>query len=368
MSQLSIPIDLPFPHHTIGEDEPEGDYDLLGAEAAKPVAEPTASDVPLATSRLRAAGVVEIVLIHGTFAGHDSSGVLRSLGLIAPTMAGRLAEISKSWFDEFAGEVGNYTDSFAECLSSLVNPPGEDPIPVTRLNWSGENHTLGRAQGAIALLDHLQSRPARTNQRVLIFAHSHGGNVVAMLSQLLAASDSARNQFYASAVKDASIRTIHFNSLPILDVASFGTPLRYRWDTRICHRLLHFVHHRPRIDRQPTAAEFPSSPVAVLQAVAGDYVQHLAIAGTDFVPLSQGYVEWAKDRRLRAMFESEMRSRDLVERMKRGRRVSCDGTTLLVDYPADDSGWNRKLLGHGIYTSRQWLPFHLREITSRFYG
>ena len=42
--------------------------------------------------------------------------------------------------------------------------------------------------------------------------------------------------------------------------------------------------------------------------------------------------------------------------------------TLLVDYSADDNPWYRKLLGHGVYTCRPWLPFHLQEITERFYA
>ncbi|MCG8653220.1 MAG: hypothetical protein MI861_25490 [Pirellulales bacterium] len=67
------------------------------------------------------------------------------------------------------------------------------------------------------------------------------------------------------------------------------------------------------------------------------------------------------------MFESEVRRRRLTEYLKRGRRVSLDGKTLLVDYPAEPDAWNQKLFGHGIYTCRQWLPFHLNRIAEEFY-
>ena len=68
------------------------------------------------------------------------------------------------------------------------------------------------------------------------------------------------------------------------------------------------------------------------------------------------------------MFESTVRRRDLKKYLMRGQRVSLDGQTVLVDYASTPEGWNRKLFGHGVYTCRQWLPFHLREITEAFYS
>jgi hypothetical protein len=68
------------------------------------------------------------------------------------------------------------------------------------------------------------------------------------------------------------------------------------------------------------------------------------------------------------MFERAIRRRDLARNLKQGRRVSLDGATLLVDYPDTPGKWNQKLIGHGVYTRYEWLPFHLNETAFRFYS
>ncbi len=92
------------------------------------------------------------------------------------------------------------------------------------------------------------------------------------------------------------------------------------------------------------------------------------IAGTDFLPSIFAWRDWIVERRMRNLFEPPPASPRLIKHLKLGRRVSIDGTTLLVDYPDTDAQWNRKLFGHGIYTCQQWLLFHLCEIVKRFYA
>ena len=48
-------------------------------------------------------------------------------------------------------------------------------------------------------------------------------------------------------------------------------------------------------------------------------------------------------------------------------RVPQEGTTLLVNYD-DTNGMARKLAGHGVYTEKEWLAFHVAEIAKRLYG
>ena len=66
-----------------------------------------------------------------------------------------------------------------------------------------------------------------------------------------------------------------------IDIATFGTPLRYRWNREVVPRLLHFVQHRSTDDQDPQKAVLIDQDL--LTAAAGDYVQHLGIAGTDFI-------------------------------------------------------------------------------------
>ncbi|QDT04405.1 hypothetical protein K227x_27960 [Rubripirellula lacrimiformis] len=430
-----------FLSHTLAADEPEGDYELLSPEAG----ETENDDVP--AHPLRDAGVGRVLLLHGTFAGDDAMGMIRGLARIAPGSAAWMSELAKRWVDQVIGDVGNFTDAYARSMSIALNrktetaPPGfrgagasqagafrsmepdagnlrakrhdhrRLPIVVERLRWSGENHTLGRAQGALQLFDRLIDSRAAADRRTLILAHSHGGNVMAMLSQLIAADPAARQAFYQQAFHPQAIlrndriadettndaigdtatdpvgNPVHtvwgteehqrrfveldLDRLPTIDVATFGVPLRYRWNTTVCGRILHFVQHRSLDAEHETKAVLPQSINDIIAATAGDYAQHVGIAGTDFPALGSGLLESVADIRrnriLRDMFEVKSARSGLIDRLRLGRRRSIDGKTLLVDYPDDRTGRNRKLFGHGIYTNQVWMPFHLRQIADRLY-
>ena len=101
--------------------------------------------------------------------------------------------------------------------------------------------------------------------------------------------------------------------------------------------------------------------------MGGDYIQQIGIAGTDFLPSFFAWRDLIVERRLRWLFESTARRRDVIGKLKQGRRESSDGKTLLVDYPTTAGQESQKLFGHGVYTCHQWLPFHLQAICSHFY-
>ena len=148
--------ELPFPHHTYQDDLAEGEFELIPPKSAVPVDDPRPSNFRDIAKRLRKAGVTEVILVHGTFAGDDILGLMRELARISPRQAGAMKVLGKHVFDQFAGEVGNYSWSFADRCCTLVNADQQDAIPVTRFHWSGENHHLGRAGGVISLLDYVQ--------------------------------------------------------------------------------------------------------------------------------------------------------------------------------------------------------------------
>jgi hypothetical protein len=334
---------------------------------------------------MRRNAVQGIILVHGTFAGNDVAGLVREIARFSPVSAQRLGELSKRWFDELIGEIGNFTDAFADYLSERIND-GAMPIGVHRFSWSGENHHLGRADGVMSLIEFIDSLQASMGDgsRLLVLAHSHGGNLLAMLSQIAGADVAEMEAFfqqtrphYHSVIRQKNDllnwervreRLLAGPPLPPLDVATFGTPLRYRWNRMICPKLLHFVQHRSLDPSAPTQAVLPRSFQEAYDAAAGDYVQHLGIGGTDFLPSIFAWRDWLVERRMARIFEATARRRDLWKKLKMGRRESCDGTTLLVDYSIGDNRFYRKLIGHGVYTCRAWLPFHLQEITERFYA
>lgn len=371
-----------FPHHTLAEDEVPGPHKLVSSVEVKPVLDPSCHDMPQVAECLRENSVRRVYLLHGTFAGNDIGGIVREVARFSPVSARRLKEIARSWVDELAGEIGNYTAGYAERLSQMLHSDVASPIQVERFGWSGENHHLGRCDGALALLN--KWRTESIDGRVLVFAHSHGGNLMAMLSLLVGASDELKKSFFEATrmhyhsvlrgkvdlqfweeIRDAILDPNY--RCPPIDVVTFGTPLRYRWNRNVCPKLLHVVQHRSTIDAEPARAAVPKSIPDVTQAVAGDFVQQLGIGGTDFLPPIYAWRDWVVERRLAWLFESTVKRRDLWTKIKQGRRESCDGETLLVDYPATEGKLNQKLFGHGVYTCHEWLPFHLNQVCDHFY-
>ncbi len=383
-----MPSELPFPHHTYSNDPDEGRFELIPSNMAPPVAIPRSDDVAGIPQALRREGVVQIVLLHGTFAGDDAFGIVREIVRIWPRAGAVLKQRAKRAFDEIAGEIGNYSQSFIDCLNQLINDGQEDQVPITLFHWSGENHHLGRADGAISLLDHLLSRDWLPGERIQIWGHSHAGNLLALMTNLLGASRDARRKFFAAT--RVHYRNPIFGQLdlpqwdrvrqrldtdgtpwatpPRMDLITFGTPLRYRWDVEVCDHLLHFVHHRPLAADCPAQAAMPTTLEDVLVARGGDYVQQLGIASTNFLHYLFAWRSWIVERRLQRLLQPGIRRRDWLDRLRRGQRVSLDGTSLLVDYAASEEDWKRTLAGHAVYTRHEWLPFHLREIVERLYG
>lgn len=382
--------ELPFPHHTFSQEPNQARFELVSPAVASPVIDPAAAEMAGIVDKLRSARVARIMLIHGTFAGDDIVGLMRMLSRISPRLSSTMRELSKQWFDQLADEIGNYTSGYANRLSQMVNAE-QEKIAVTRFHWSGENHHLGRACGVVSLLNQIFSRDWNEQDRLLFFAHSHGGNLLAMMTLLLGCSPAAKEEFFQairshltssqelSSVGEAGqpnwefVRSNLFDAerlaaLPQIDIATFGTPLRYRWNSTICDRLLHFVQHRPLSDGDPARSSMPTSVSDVTSARGGDYVQQMGIAGTDLPHPPLAWRSWRAERRLRRMFEPTVRRRDLRRNLRCGQRVSLDGKTLLVDYASTPECWNQKLFGHGVYTCRQWLLFHLREITKEFYS
>ena len=328
------------------------------------------------------AGVSAILLVHGTFAGNDALGVVRKLSRIWPDVGRTLRKRNKEWFDWLVKDAGNYTQAYAEQLSVA----SDQGIHVERFNWSSENHHIGRADGAVGLLHRLGELDEKLppGSRVQIWAHSHGGNALALLSNLLGGDAEKRRQFFDAGRPYYRWPLIGREDFPVwgevqrkldsgwtiadrLDLVTFGTPIRYGWDRRGYRRLLHFVNHKP-IGEQPHLAALPQSLDDLLSCRGGDYIQHFGIAGTNARPgLLAWRAGWA-DRRLNRILQSGVRKRDFWRRIKVGARVPEQGETLLVDYGQAKGKPLEDVFGHAVYTREEWLAFHLSEIVNRLYG
>ncbi|GIS63635.1 MAG: hypothetical protein CM1200mP2_58600 [Planctomycetaceae bacterium] len=136
--------------------------------------------------RLREAGIGLVLVVHGTFVGQDAGSVWAEIGRWAPAMRDIITRRNKSWINAVVGDRGNYTDRYVELFESGINRPCEPRIAVERFDWSGENHHLGRADGAVRLVERLQDLDP--DQRVLLWGHSHAGNVFALATNLMGRS------------------------------------------------------------------------------------------------------------------------------------------------------------------------------------
>lgn len=393
-----------FTHQRYDRPDPRGRFRCVATDTVRltDAAESIVSSVAESLSRLVERDYRAIILLRGTFVGVDPLGLARKLSRVWPEGARRLRLSSRRFIDRFAGDAGNYGDDTLALLEAAARQASQsvhggargEELRVVTVNWSGENHHAGRADGAVRLTrivaDLQRSTPA--DSRCLIVGHSHGGNVAAIASQLWAANAQGCRKFLRAArtlYRSPWFRlgkwlsridqptwqwlTAELDRAPatLVDgrrcaVVTLGTPVRYGWGP-LCtpHGLLHFIHHgfpaqwhQEQVESEALwKAEFPppfrsSSP--------GDMVQQVGIAGTNF-PLSLlSYRARLANQRLGRLLQPGA-SQSLLDRLSTAPRLHDAGLNLLVDYrhadpEADD------VLGHAVYTRRRWLPFHFQQI------
>ncbi len=380
-----MPSDNRFQHQVYTNARPAAPYRLIHPDSLPVVG----SDEFLGRMRavgdvLRAENIAAIYLVHGTFVGNDASGMWSELSRVLPSAAATFRQLSKKGVDSLVGEHGSYTPQFARLFEESINSADLQRIPVCLFDWSSENHHLGRADAAVRLLSKIHD--LEKPERVLLWGHSHGGNVFALMSNLLGGDEQSIDSFFEAArVWFRSSRTRR-HDLAVwqetwqrlkcehtgaadtkYDFVTFGTPIRYGWETNGYAGLLHFTNHRPTPGLPEYLARFPLSPESVLQAIDGDCVQQLGIAGTNVAPNVMSWRCFWADRRLNALLQPNLRARELHNRLKLGMRVPAEGTTLLVDYGPGDSNFAKHHAGHAVYTHSNWLLFHAEQTVAALY-
>ncbi|TWU29370.1 hypothetical protein [Bythopirellula polymerisocia] len=335
-------------------------------------------------------------LVHGTFIGNDVLGLLTELRRCSPWLSERVRQATRGMVNCVAGETGNYTSQFAATFQQGIAVGAGRESPVRLFQWSGQNNHIARADGAVGLICNLASLAESLSDatlispnqaRVMLWGHSHGGNVLALLTSLLAADREARQKFFEAARifftpwwgKSTDMPTwVHAEQVledadhPLrnlaLDIATFGTPIRYGWHGAGYNNLLHFVNHRPKAEVPAHKTRHPLHLPRFLKATDGDYIHQLGIAGTNLMPNPLAVRTLLADLRLKKVLEHDLQPEWRLQRWSRGHRIPDEGTTLLVDY--HDSHWYTPyhLAGHGTYTRSKWLPFHVTEIARQFYS
>lgn len=347
------------------------------------------------------AQIARVILIHGTFVGEDPIGISEILSALADgtpflaetlrALSTRLRQQMPAITESALGDIGNFTTEFRDTFQKAV---GDDPqIELLTPRWTSQNHHFARADLAIRLISQLLERPLPNGQRVVFWGHSHAGNACALMTNLLANDRESVLQFFDAAENPDTphwrlVRESLMNSgtphplAQSVDIVNFETPVRYGWDVSGCRRLIHVTFHRPQpgIPAELTKPLSPPwTPSEILSARYGDWVQAMAVAGTDVsTPATRSVNE-----RLGKFLERNLplipapagwtlmpqRIRETSERWKAGTRCHDKGINLLVDYQL--SGLKTKLgtaiehslFGHGVATTIAWLPAHLRLVS-----
>jgi hypothetical protein len=366
--------------------------------------------------RLAQAGVRAVIFLHGTHLSSDlfgmgrldeAGGLKRGYSRGIPGMEALLAlmrqesngipampdgrkpphtddEATRKLLDEQAGDAGNFTNPYAELFRKAVNRDLTRPIHCARHLWSCEHHHLGRAVAAVRLLHRLCALCAEHNlgagDRLLVQAHGQAGLVLALLSNFLAPGKAAARDGVLKTLKtvvpDGDI-TLFESPAPggalngaTLDVVTFGTPVRYGWDPSGLGKLLHVVNHRPmRTDGKRWLAkmELPQITMEMPIAWGGDYVQQLAVAGSDAVPATEQAK--AANKALWELLEPWDGFERWLECARRTTRCQNDGQCLLVDYKDSTGSTSARdhLYGHAAYTRMGAMLFNTGEIVQAFY-
>jgi hypothetical protein len=156
-----------------------------------------------------------------------------------------------------------------------------------------------------------------------------------------------------------------------LDVVTFGTPVRYGWDPSGIGKLLHVVNHRPmRPDGKRWLAkmELPQITMEMPIAWGGDYVQQLAVAGSDAATPASPEGQ-AANKALWELLEPYDGFEKWLEFSRKCVRCPEDGQCLLVDYKDSTGSSNPRdhVYGHAAYTRLDHLLFNTTEIVQTLY-
>jgi len=371
-------------------------------------------------AQLAQIGVRIIVFLHGTALGTDLFGMQRldevgglkrgySRGIAGldallalmregtngvPFLKGGLTppftddDSTKRLLDEQAGDAANFSHAYVELFRKAINRSTERPIRCERLLWSCEHHHLGRSQAAIQVIGRLRALATehhlRSGERVLIQAHGQAGLLMALVSNLLSPHESAGRASLLQTLKDYATHTRASTSAlepfehppaqalngATLDVVTLGTPVRYGWDPSGLGKLLHIVNHRPmRVDGKRWLAkmELPQITMEMPIAWGGDYVQQLAVGGTDAMPPSPDAK--ALNKVLWELLEPYEGFERWLECARKSVRCHNDGQCLLVDYKDSTATSTAKehLYGHAAYTRMNAMLFNTTEIVRTLY-
>ena len=421
-----MPIENSFQHDEMSRKSPG---ERLATAELTPDAEPDSPAWTEAMARcgtkLSQAGVRAVVLLHGSIIGTDAFGVQRldevgglkrgysrgvagldallalmregntgisSLpGGLKPPLAND--EPTKTLLDDQLGDAGNFTNAYLELMKQSLNRGLDHPIHCVRELWSCEHHHLGRGVAAVSMLgrlrDWVEAHKLGQEDRILVQAHGQAGLVLSLVSNLFCVTATgSRTRLLdllsacASQVDRPDIASTIQRVAPLLsngtllngamlDVVTLGMPVRYGWDPSGLCKLLHIVNHRNmRTDGKTwlSKMELPQITMEMPIAWGGDYVQELAVAGSDAVPATDAAK--AANKALWELVEPFDGFERWLECARRAVRIPSEGLGVLADYQDSTGSTNVRdhYYGHAAYTRLSAMLFNTTTIVHTLYS
>ena len=421
-----MPIENSFQHDEMSRKNP-GERLTVREMTPSALSESSSGQDAMAAlgKRLSHNGVRLIVLLHGSIMGADIFGVQRldelgglkrgySRGVagldallalmrensngISPLPGGLKPPLAnddatKRLLDEQVGDAGNFTNAYVELMRQSLNRDLDRPIHCVRELWSCEHHHLGRGVAAVSMLgrlrDWVEAHKLGQGDRILVQAHGQAGLVLALVSNLLCVTATGSRERlldllsdFASQSNRPDIASTIQRVAPLLldgtllngatlDVVTFGMPVRYGWDPSGLGKLLHIVNHRNmRTDGKTwlSKMELPQITMEMPIAWGGDYVQELAVAGSDAVPTADEAK--AANKAVWEIVEPFDGFERWLECARRAVRIPSEGLGILADYQDSTGSTNvpDHYYGHAAYSRLNAMLFNTTTIVRAFYS
>lgn len=421
-----MPIENNFQHDELSRKSPGERLSTAALTAGAQPESPAWFDaMAQCGTQLSQAGVRAIIFLHGSIIGTDVFGMqrldevgglkrgysrgvsgvdallaaMRQGGNGIPALPGGLIpplandDATKKMLDEQVSDAGNFSNAYVTLFQKAINKSLPRPMTCSRMLWRSEHHHLGRAIAAIHLLDEVralcESQKLAKGDRLLVQAHGQAGLVLALASNLMCPSPvtgrsklfgivnayaAQNNQPELAAAITRLEPLLASGSLlngPALDVVTMGTPVRYGWDPSGLGKILHIVNHRNlRTDGKTWLAkmELPQVTMEMPIAWGGDYVQELAVAGSDAMPTTE--LAKTTNKAVWEMVEPYDGFERWLECARRAVRFPSEGRCLLVDYKDCTGSTNVRehYYGHAAYTRLNITLFNTTEIVRTLYG
>ncbi len=288
---------------------------------------------------LKSHKIGQIYFLHGTFTGHDPLGTrgVPYLGLASHY----LGKVIK-W--QVRGK-GTVEQKIIEDMSKYIN--------TKAINWSGENHHLGRLKGAMQFLDHIEL----SQGTILMIGHSHAAQIMAMIQHMRLETElGVKLLSFASDLgysqEKLTLAARQLRDFPIHWI-TLGSRLRLDFPIPENDFLCHFLN-----------AKNPSSMSLkeLFSANRGDLVQTWAIEGSDFVPALPRDAKI--NSQLSLFLDKGWAPVTWLKNVNSAPRIQRHGISFLLDY--QDSklpfiGPLKSLWGHGVYFSERAISFQLYQ-------